>query len=164
MFTLTSCVPGNPSVPSKSGHLVTLGENHLLCFPCVLPTPWYVVLLLRFLQMTPFCVCHLLLPRAPADTPGASGGWSCFQSLFPFRVRSNQMGCNAKRGEKEINLLHLYFSSENMPPSETNGDDDSRGSLPTYYGLLVVLRTLMHVVFNHYDNPLRIVQDEKTEA
>lgn len=74
------------------------------------------------------------------------------------------MGCNAKRGEKEINLLHLYFSSENMPPSETNGDDDSRGSLPTYYGLLVVLRTLMHVVFNHYDNPLRIVQDEKAEA
>lgn len=54
------------------------------------------------------------------------------------------MGCNAKRGEKEINLLHLYFFSENMPPSETNGDDDSRGSLPTYYGLLVVLRTLMH--------------------
>lgn len=55
-------------------------KNHFLCFPCALPTPWYVILLLPFLQITPFCVCHLFLPRAPAHTPGASRGWSSFQS------------------------------------------------------------------------------------
>lgn len=55
-------------------------KNHFLCLPCALPTPWYVILLLPFLRITPFCVCHLFLPRAPAHTPGASRGWSSFQS------------------------------------------------------------------------------------
>lgn len=34
----------------------------------------------RFLQIIPFCVCHLFLRRAPADTPGASEGWTGFRS------------------------------------------------------------------------------------
>lgn len=49
---------------------------------------------------------------------------------------------------KEVTLLHLdFFFPENMPPSKTSGGGgvgDSSGSLPTYYELVVVLRTLMH--------------------
>lgn len=32
---------------------------------------------------------------------------------------------------------------------------------PTYHGLVVVLNT---IVFNYFDNPMRIFQDEETEA
>lgn len=89
---LPGTVPGNLCLPSSPVSQETLqsrqngtvghpGEkNHLSCLPCVLPTPWYVVLLLQFLQIAPFCVCHLFLPRAPADRPGTLGGWSSCQS------------------------------------------------------------------------------------
>lgn len=98
--------PGKAPVPSQSGQRVTPGRNPLACFPRALPTPWCVVFLSQFLQMTPVCVCHLFLSGAPAEAPAAPGGWSCLQSLSPLRIWSNQTGCTVG---KEVTLLHLDF-------------------------------------------------------
>lgn len=101
---------GKPLSPSRSGQLVAPGRKPALVSPCVLPTPWYAVLLLQFLQMTPFCVCHLFLPRAPADPPGASGGWGCFQSLFfPFSIMVAKWAVMLNVGKEPVSCTQRFF-------------------------------------------------------
>lgn len=139
--------PGKAPAPSRSRQWVAPGRNPLSCFPCALPTPCCVGLLSQFLQRTPVCVCHLFLSRAPTEAPEAPGGWSCLQSLPPLRVRSDQRGCTAERGERSSSFALRPFFSENVPLQRQTVVVVvvvKAVAVPTYYELVVVLRTPMH--------------------
>lgn len=138
--------PGKAPAPSRSRQWVAPGRNPLSCFARALPRPCCVGLLSQFLQRTPVCVCHLFLSGAPTEAPEAPGGWSCLQSFPPLRVQSDQRGCTAECGERSYSFALRPFFSENMPLQRQTVMVVvvKAVALPTYYELVVVLRTPMH--------------------